>query len=142
MISLEYFIGAFVGVIFVIFIQSKNKIKINQKDFVVKYSQSHMLEIIKPLLPLQEPKKINKNTQAYKHEEKTNVRVIILDDQAFWIKDNLFYTADFFENIIDKDSTTVVDIMSMDQVQLDKMLFIIDQLRDGKDNDSSSSGDK
>jgi hypothetical protein len=101
-----------------------------------------MLEIIKPLLPPQETKKINKNTQAYKHEEKTNVRVIILDDQAFWIKDNLFYTADFFENIIDKDSTTVVDIMSMDQVQLDKMLFIIDQLRDGKDNDSSSSGDK
>jgi hypothetical protein len=32
--------------------------------------------------------------------------------------------------------------MGMDKVQFDKMLFIIDQLRDGKDNDSSSSGDK
>jgi hypothetical protein len=142
MISLEYFVGAFVGIFFIIFIQNKNKIKINKKDFVIKYSQSHMLEIVKPLLPPQEGKKINKNTQAYKHEEKTNVRVIVLDGQAFWIRDNLFYSADFLGDVIDKDSTSVVDTMGMDKVQLDKMLFIIDQLRDGKDNDSSSSGNK
>jgi hypothetical protein len=142
MINIEYFIGAFVGISFIIFIQNKNKIKINKKDFVIKYSQSHMLEIVKPLLPPQEGKKVNKNTQAYKHEEKTNVRVIVLDGQAFWIRDNLFYSADFLGDVIDKESTSVVDTMGMDKVQLDKMLFIIDQLRDGKDNDSSSSGDK
>ena len=142
MVSIEYFIGAFVGIFFIIFIQNKNKIKVNKKDFVIKYSQSHMHEIVKPLLPPQEGKKINRNTQAYKHEEKTNVRVIVLDGQAFWIRDNLFYSADFLGDVIDKESTSVVDTMGMDKVQLDKMLFIIDQLRDGKDNDSSSSGDK
>lgn len=142
MINIEYFIGAFVGIFFIIFIQNKNKIKINKKDFVIKYSQSHMLEIVKPLLPPQEGKKVNRNTQSYKHEEKTNVRVIVSDGQAFWIRDNLFYSANFLGDMIDKDSTSVVDTMGMNKVELDKMLFIIDQLRDGKDNDSSSTGDK
>lgn len=142
MINIEYFIGAFVGIFFIIFIQNKNKIKINKKDFVIKYSQSHMLEIVKPLLPTQEGKKVNRNTQSYKHEEKTNVRVIVSDGQAFWIRDNLFYSANFLGDMIDKDSTSVVDTMGMNKVELDKMLFIIDQLRDGKDNDSSSTGDK
>jgi hypothetical protein len=140
MISLEYFVGAFLGVLFILFIQNRNVIKVSKNDFVIKYSQSHILEIIKPLLPI-ETKRVNKNTQSYKHEEKTNVRVIILDDKAFWIKDNLFYSADFLGDVIDKDSASIVDTMGMDKVQLDKMLFIIDQLRDGKDNDSSSSGD-
>jgi hypothetical protein len=141
MISLEYLIGAFLGIFFILFIQNREIIKVSKKDFVIKYSQSHILEIIKPLLPPPEKKRVNKNTQAYKHEEKTNVRVIILDDKAFWIKDNLFYSADFTGETIDKDSTSIVDTMGMDKVQLDKMLFIIDQLRDGKDNDNSSSGD-
>ena len=41
---------------------------------------------------------------------------------------------------VDKDTTSVVDTMGMNKVQLDKMLFIIDQLRDGKQHDSGSSG--
>lgn len=142
MISLEYLVGAFLGILFILFIQNREVIKVSKKDFVVKYSQSHILEIIKPMLPAPERKKVNRNTQSYKHEEKTNVRVIILDDKAFWIKDNLFYSADFLGDAIDKDSTSIVDTMGMDKVQLDKMLFIIDQLRDGKDDDNSSSGDK
>jgi hypothetical protein len=71
-----------------------------------------------------------------------NVKVIILGHTAFWIKNNVFYTANIDEDGIDKESTKVVDTMSMDKVQLDKMLFILDQLRDGEVNDSGSSGDQ
>lgn len=140
MISLEYFIGALIGILFIIFVRSKNIIKVSTKDFKIKYSQSHIFEIIKPLLPPLEKNKINRNTQSYKHEEKTNVKVIIMDGSAFWIRDNVFYTAEFLGSSIDKDSTSVVDIMNMDKVQLDKMLFIMDQLRDGEGDDSRSSG--
>ena len=35
-------------------------------------------------------------------------------------------------NKIDKDSTEVLDIINMDKVQLDKIMFIVDRLRDGK----------
>jgi hypothetical protein len=41
---------------------------------------------------------------------------------------------------INKESTRRVDTMAMDKVELDKMLFIMDQLRDRNINDSGSSG--
>lgn len=140
MISLEYLIGAFLGIAILMFIQNKNKINISKQDFVIKYSQSHMLEIIKPLLPPQQKKRVNKNTQAYKHEEKTNVRVIILDNKAFWIKDNLFYSADFLGDGIDKDSTSVVDTMGMDKVQLNNIMLVVEKLKEGAYDDNWNAG--
>ena len=52
----------------------------------------------------------------------------------------MFYMADIFQNDIQKDTARVVDTIGMDKVQLDKMLFIMDQLREGKNNDSGSTG--
>jgi hypothetical protein len=106
------------------------------------FSQSSLHEVIKPLLPIDlftpEPKK----TQSFLHEQRTNLRVIIMDGLAYWIKDNKFYEADIMGNDIDKDSARVVDTMGLDKVQLDKMLFIMDRLREGLPNDSGSAGDK
>ncbi len=78
-------------------------------------------------------------TQSSKHDEKVNIRVVILDNKAYFVKDGGFYCADVDGDSIDKQSATVVDTMGMDKVQLDKMLFIMDQLRDGKKNDSGDS---
>ena len=107
----------------------------------MRYSQSHIFELVKPLLPLvslleRPPVK----RQSTVHEDRTHVRVIILDNQAYWIRDNMFYMADIFQNDIQKDTARVVDTIGMDKVQLDKMLFIMDQLREGKNNDSGSTG--
>ena len=43
-------------------------------------------------------------------------------------------------NDIDNESARLVDTMSMNKVQLDKMLFIMDQLKEGDSNDSSGTG--
>ena len=86
-------------------------------------------------------KMINK-TQSKIHYDKTNVKVIILDNQAYWIKDNIFYKAPIDGQSIDKESAEQVDTIHMDKVQLDKMLFIMDRLREGIDDDSRGSGDK
>ena len=86
-------------------------------------------------------KMINK-TQSKMHYDKTNVKVIILDNQAYWIKDNIFYKAPIDGQSIDKESAEQVDTMHMDKVQLDKMLFIMDKLREGINDDSRGSGDK
>jgi hypothetical protein len=80
-------------------------------------------------------------TQSKNHYDKTNVKVIILDNQAYWIKDNIFYKAPLVNQLIDKDSAEEVDTISMDRVQLDKMLFIMDKLREGKTDDSRGSRD-
>jgi len=62
-----------------------------------------------------------------------------MEDQAYWIKDNIFYTADVMGDGVDKDTTRRVDTMVMNKVQLDKMMFIIDRLREGNSNDSGST---
>lgn len=105
-----------------------------------KFSQSSLHEMIKPLLPPDLFKPIIKKTQSSLYEEKTNLRVIILDGYAYWIKDNKFYEAPMVNQNIDKDSAVIVDTMGLDRVQLDKMLFIMDRLREGLDNDSGSAG--
>jgi hypothetical protein len=87
-------------------------------------------------------RKLVTKTQSTKHYDKTNVKVIILDNQAYWIKDNIFYRAPLVGQSIDKDLAEEVDTISMDRVQLDKMLFIMDKLREGINDDSRGSGDK
>lgn len=84
-------------------------------------------------------RKLVAKTQSKIHHDKTNVKVIILDNQAYWIKNNIFYKAPLVDQVIDKDSAEEVDTISMDRVQLDKMLFIMDKLREGKNDDSRGS---
>lgn len=87
-------------------------------------------------------RKIINKTQSKIHYDKTNVKVIILDNNAYWIKDNIFYRAPIDGQSIDKESAEQVDTIHMDKVQLDKMLFIMDKLREGINDDSRGSGDK
>jgi hypothetical protein len=87
-------------------------------------------------------RKIISKTQSKNHYDKTNIKVIIVDNNAYWIKDNIFYKAPLVDQLIDKDSAEQVDTISMDKVQLDKMLFIMDKLREGINDDSRGSRDK
>jgi hypothetical protein len=138
---MKYLIGSGITLISIYFALRFLKNDSEKKDKQIMYTQSYMFEIIKPLLPfanISNKKKVV--SQSYLHEEKTRVRVIIMDNQAYWIKNNMFYTADVHENSIEKETARVVDTMNMDKVQLDKMLFIMDQLRDGEENDSGSTG--
>ena len=116
--------------------EQENIKKIN----IYKYSQSTIHHIVSPFINQNNLIKPQKVTQTRKHYDKTNLRVIIVEDEAFWIKDNIFYTARMTNEGVDKETTSVVNTMNMDKVQLDKMLFIIDQLRDGKKDDSGSAG--
>jgi len=131
---MEYLIGSlstFIVLYFSakIFFNEENKAK---KSNVFKYSQSHIHEIVKPLMPLISFERLAPERQSSNHEAKTSVKVIILEGKAYWVKDNAFYVADISEHGIDKDSTEVLDIINMDKVQLDKIMFIVDRLRDGK----------
>ena len=87
-------------------------------------------------------RKIISKTQSKNHYDKTNVKVIIVDSHAYWIKDNIFYKAPLVNELIDKNLAEQVDTIHMDRVQLDKMLFIMDKLREGINDDSRGSGNK
>ncbi len=138
---MEYLIGSLATFILVNMMSKK---MLKDKDLKVKqtfvYRQSHIFDLVKPLLPPLSTLKPERKSQSMAHENKTNVKVIIMGSQAFWIKDNMFYMADMDGQHIDKESTRRVDTMAMDKVELDKMLFIMDQLRDRNIDDSGSSG--
>jgi hypothetical protein len=87
------------------------------------------------------PRRLKTRTQSTIQHDKTNIRVIILDNNAYWIKDNMFYKAPLVNELIDKESAEQVDTMGMDKVQLDKMLFIMDRLREGIGDDSRGPRD-
>lgn len=137
---MEYFLGSVITML-AMFITtrliSSQKTTVNDSPF--KYRQSHIHEIISPLVPdIQNYKKVIPR-QSTNQEEKTNIKVVIFDNKAYFVKDGTFYCADMHGTEIDGANATLVDTMGMDKVQLDKMLFIMDQLRDGKKNDSGDS---
>lgn len=114
-----------------------NRPKNNQEKFAI--SQSMIL--YRYVQNKQYGKNLKVKTQSRNYHEKMNIKVIIVDQNAYWVKDNIFYTAPMIGEHIDNDLVKQVDTISMDKVQLEQMLFIMDKLREGIDNDSRSSGD-
>ena len=106
------------------------------------YRQSHIFDMMSPYL--QYLPEINQlpMTQAYKHESENKLRVVFTDNKAYWIKNNAFYQADLVDGMVDESTTKVVDTMAMDKVELDKMIFIVQQLTEGMTNDGGSSGNQ
>jgi hypothetical protein len=140
---MEYFLGSAITML-AMFITTRliSFNKVSSKRDIPRYSQSHIHMLILPLLPEIRKYKKKMITQSSKHEEKTNVKVVIMDNKAYFIKNGTFYCADMHGTEIDGANAVSVDTMGMDKVQLDKMLFIMDQLRDGKKNDSGDSGNQ
>lgn len=80
------------------------------------------------------------NTQSFEYEAKNKLRVFIAEDKAYWIKNNAFYESSVVDGMIDESTTKVVDTMGMNKVELDKMIFIVQQLTEGMTNDGGSTG--
>jgi hypothetical protein len=70
------------------------------------------------------------------------IKIIVIDNKAYWVKDNVFYFAETDSGDIIDVTAKPVDISSMSKQDIDKMLFILDNLRKGKKDDSGSSGDE
>jgi hypothetical protein len=137
------FVSAFFLLFFIVKLQNKYNILYNfsEKSFMPSQSKIHELAKEHMLVPIEENKIINKvSRQSELHEKRTNVKVIIMDDEAYWIKDNILYTASMAGNNVDKDTTRRVDTMTMSKVQLDKTMFIVDKLREEGLDDNWSSG--
>ncbi len=130
---MEYLIGslataatAFLTVLFMNRKKKTVKISITQTQsslFEITKTTEQTLELLSPKL----------KTQATIHQNSNLLRIIFVDNQAYWIKESVFYTADLDDfGFIDAESTRAVDTMAMDKVQLDKMSFIVEKLTEGK----------
>jgi hypothetical protein len=141
---MEYILGSLttlitIAILYRIINVKTNKIRLG-KDLI--RSQSYIHDLVKFALPSNAELKARKPTQAKKHYEELFTRVIIVEDDVYWISNNSLLFAKLVDGIIDQDSINPVDIMAMDKVELDKMIFIVDTLTEGTANDNRNSGNK
>jgi hypothetical protein len=102
----------------------------NKLPLVTPSQSSNLLSFNNRVISLlQEPEP--KKTQTTDYVSKTSIRAIVVDNQMYWISDNAFYTATLVNGNIEENSTRLVDTMTMDKVQLEKIMFIVDKLREG-----------
>ena len=106
------------------------------------YSQRDLYNILKNMFDSKIDVTKTVDSQSKKYRENRMVRVMIVGNRAYWVKDNIFYVADAEGDYPIPETAQPVDTSQMSKKDVEKMLFILDNLKDGNINDSGSSRDK
>jgi hypothetical protein len=75
-----------------------------------------------------------------KRKDKLSTKVIILEDKAYWVVDNVFYVGDAVNGSVQPESGEPISTSGLSSKEINKLLFILDNLKNGKTNDSGSTG--
>ena len=106
----------------------------------VLYRQSDMHNILKDFFfkDIFDDKVVISQSKIWK--EKQTTRVVIIDQKAYWVSNNMFYVGDTVDGKVRPETGRPLDTTKMSKREVDKMLFILDNLKNGKLNDSGSTG--
>lgn len=138
---MEYFIGSVVTLILVSVLTILVKRIPNQiQDFHIRNSQSYFYVMLGRHLDVMDKQKQTTPTQAIKLYQKSLTRILIVSGKAYWIKDNKVFVTNLINGEVDEANAKEVDIMSMDQIQLKEILFIVDKLKEDSYNDNWNAG--
>jgi patatin-like phospholipase/acyl hydrolase len=115
---MEYFLGTLATLITVVVVNMLlRKSSTNTKNLQVRYSQSHIFEILKPFYPEgQKFLKPIKETQSLKFSKESFVKEMVVEGKAYWIKDQTLYVAEMESGSVVPDTTKQVDTMAMDKL--------------------------
>lgn len=141
---MEYFITSIftlLGSWFLIKLINKNK---NKKFHRTLYKQSDMHKVLKKFFDQQikYPGLESHSSQLTKRRERDTIKVIVVDEKAYWVSNNVFYVADAVNGNPIPESAEPLDTKQMSNKDVKKMLFILDNLNDGENNDSGSAGNE
>lgn len=128
---MEYLFGSVITLISVAVLNKILEKKIANKTIKIRRSQSYLFYILSEIA-FRENDKNKKERQSDKHLNKDAVKVMIVEDKAYWIKDNQLYVADYSNGLIDNFSIQKVDTMTMDNVELERTMFIVEKLAEDK----------
>jgi hypothetical protein len=106
------------------------------------YSQSDIHNLLKYFFSLNISNNQKHPSQLTKRKEKDMIKVIVMGNLAYWVSENIFYVAEAIDGEVIPQTAEPVDTNSMSRKDLDKMLFILDSLKNGNKNDSSSAGNE
>ena len=143
---MEYFLGSLITLATLLLARRYLNAKVNRQALLsIKpvYRQSSVYEMLKPVMVLQDYfLKEKLDTQATKHRDSMYLRVLFLEDEAYWIKDGTLCVSQMENGVVVGETTKPVDTMGMDKVQLDKIIFIVEQLTEGLEDDRNNSRNK
>ena len=80
------------------------------------------------------------SSQSKIWKEKKTTKFLIIDQKAYWVSNNMFYVGDTDNGQVRPETGRPIDISTMSPKEVNKMLFILDNLKNGKLNDSGSTG--
>jgi hypothetical protein len=101
-------------------------------------TQSRTLQMIGDIYQIQRDHDLREmKTQSTDYFDRVHPRILILEDEGYWIADNSVYRADFDGQEIDKETVVKLDTMTMNDVELKKLIFIIEQLTKGLDSENN-----
>jgi hypothetical protein len=106
------------------------------------YSQSDIHKLLKYFFSLNITNNDKPLSQLTKRKERDMIKVIVMGNLAYWVSENIFYVAEAIDGEVIPQTAQPVDTNSMSRKDLDQMLFILDSLKNGKKNDSSSAGNE
>lgn len=101
-----------------------------------------MHKMMKKFFTYELPQHQDTSSQLQKRREKSTLKVLVVEDQAYWVASNIFYVANVEDGAPVPESAKPVDTTNMSKKDVEKMLFILDNLRSGNRNDSGSTGNK
>ena len=81
----------------------------------------------------------NRSSQIKKRIDDRTTDIIVIDNRAYWVSDSVFYTSNIVDGKPNISDAAPVDIYNMPKKELDKMLFILDNLSGGK-NERGGTG--
>lgn len=136
---MEYILGSIVTLASVVVLNRLLRKSLAQNNFKFQLTQSYLFKLLSEYNNF-DKEDVLQDTQAFNHVKNQYVKVMIFDKEAYWIKDNQLYVADFINGEVDSSTTRQVDTMSMSKVELERTMFVVEKLSEGDANDNSGSG--
>ena len=128
-----------IGFSSIIIVMNKKRKKYFSK---ILYRQSDMHNILKDFFfkDIFDDKVVTSQSKIWKDKQTT--KVVIIDQKAYWVSNKMFYVGDTVDGKVKTETGKPLDTTKMSKREVDKMLFILDNLKNGKINDSGSAGNQ
>ncbi len=104
------------------------------------YRQSDMHNMLKEFFfrDIFDNKDVSSQSKIWK--EKKTTKFLVIDQKAYWVSNNMFYVGDADNGQVRPETGKPIDISTMSPKEVNKMLFILDNLNGGRRNDSGGAG--
>jgi archaellin len=79
------------------------------------------------------------SSQSKIWKEKKTTKFLVIDQKAYWVSNNMFYVGDTDNGQVRPETGKPIDISTMSPKEVNKMLFILDNLNGGRKNDSGGA---